>query len=322
MLLGFGWAGLQWLTETTGEVATWIPPPVASGAAVFTLFLAGWLAEHLVPFAAMEQERWIYRERPRRRLRGLDRDSAIQILFFLLGGLILGSATGYPVALTAIGIMARLLPASRSRRRLPELLRAGSTRLIGTSSWAVQDSDMVSEALAASWVSRRPMPPSAPTTSLAHLFLRRVRRRSYLLIIGVIAILAAIALAGPMAKIGVLCFLVAWGVLGAGLYRCANFDRLGVSSHLGLVVLVAHGLIALAIVWIVWGLSNPGLGAPLAVAAVVAVGYRRGVPRQAMSLVSVDSGFGVSASPELIDYYLRGIILGGILAGAVAFLGV
>lgn len=322
MLLGFGWAGLQWLTEATGEVATWIPSPIALGAAVFTLLLAGWLAERLVPFAAMAQERWIYRERPRRRLRGLDRDSAIQVLFFLLGGLILGSAAGHPGELAAVGIVARLLPALRSHRRLPQLLRAGSTRLIGTSPWAVQDSEMVSEALAANWLSRHPMPSSAPTASLSRLFLRRVRRRSYLLIIGVVVIGAAVALAGPMAKTGVLCFLLAWGILGAGLFRCANFARLGVSSRLGLVVLAVHGLIALAAVWLIWGLSNPGWGAPMTVAAVITVGYRRGLPRQATNPVSVDSGFGVSMSPELINYYLRGIILGGVLAGTVAFLGV
>jgi len=150
MLAGFGWTGLQWLMSHTDIP---VPAPVAGACAVVALLLSGWLCERLLPLAALSQQRWIYHERPRRRLRGLDQVSLIQVAGFLLAGLFLGVATGWPVPLTLLGVAARLLPALR-RHRLPDLLRAGRTRLVGSSPWAVQDSEMVADALAATWLRR------------------------------------------------------------------------------------------------------------------------------------------------------------------------
>ena len=134
MLAGFGWTGLQWLMSHTDIP---VPAPVAGACAVVALLLSGWLCERLLPLAALSQQRWIYHERPRRRLRGLDEVSLIQVAGFLLAGLFLGVATGWPVPLTLLGVAARLLPALR-RHRLPDLLRAGRTRLVGSSPWAVR----------------------------------------------------------------------------------------------------------------------------------------------------------------------------------------
>ena len=298
MLAGFGWTGLQWLMSHGDSP---VPVPVAGVCAVTTLLLSGWLCERLLPLTALSQQRWIYHERPRRRLRGLDEVSLVQVAAFLLAGLFLGVATGWLVQFTLLGPAARLLPALRRRYRLPDLLRAGRTRLVGSSPWAVQDSEMVADALAATWLRRV---GTGVSTSRAALFLRRLRRRSYLLIIAAILLLGGVALA----PLGPCPFILGWGVLGAGLYRCADVSRLR-PDQLWMPVLAGHGLLAALVVWGIWG-ANPAATA----AAVVFIAYRRGQPRRVITYATVDSGFGISTSPGLSDYYLRGLVVGTLLA--------
>lgn len=70
-----------------------------------------------------------------------------------------------------------------------------------------------------------------------------------------------------------------------------------------------HGLLAALVVWGIWGANPAG-----AVAAVLFIAYRRGQARRVTNFATVDSGFGISTSPGLSDYYLRGLVVGTLLA--------
>lgn len=319
LLGGAAWSLLQWISQQAGRTEVWIAPEAALSSGIASLVLSAWLMEKFIPLRALPEKRWIYRERPQRRLRSFDRESLVQIGIFTGAGTLIGTATNFPLVCGVIALLARIAPLIRGSHRLPSLLKAGRTRLIGTSSLAVQHSELVADALAANWLRWRPM---RPTDNLALLFLRRLQRRSYLLVVTAVIVAATVALAGALGEVAIIMFLLAWSVLGAGFYRCADFSRIGLTSKLPIAVLFAHALLALAIVWIIWGIANPLVVIPLVIMAVIFSGYTRGRPRQVMALTAVDSGFGINISPELMNYYLKGLDLSALLIVIVAFFGV
>lgn len=319
IIAGFGGAGWRWMRANTEVVDSSIPDWFAATAALVALILAAWLLEKLMPLRALTEERWVYRERPRHRLRGFDQESLLQIGLFALIGAVLGLSVGWPLVGLAVAIALRIRLGVRGSRRLPALLKAGRTRLIGMSAWFVQDSEVVADSLAANWENWR---GREPTDRLTVLFLRRVRRRSYLPTIAVTILTATIALAGSLDKFGIVAYLIAWAILGAALYRCAEFSRVGIISRLPLVVLLIHGALASLAVWVIWGFSSPILGVILVIASIVWSGFNRGRPRRNFDLTVVDTGLGVNLPPGLTGYYFKGL---GITAGlgiVVAFAAV
>lgn len=72
-----------------------------------------------MPVRALTEERWVYRERLRRRLRGSNPKSVLQIGLFALVGAALSLAVDRPLTELAVAIVLPLGPGMRGPRRLP-----------------------------------------------------------------------------------------------------------------------------------------------------------------------------------------------------------
>lgn len=293
------------------QAESWIPTSMAVGSALMSLVLAAFLMEKLLPLRALTEHQWAYKQRPRARLWVIDQDATIQVFLFGGTGAFLGQAIGFPVLGMVLAVMLRVGIGLRVRLTLPVLLRGGRTRIIGTAALYVQDSEQVADALSVNWGGSL---SGAPTGNLTVLFLRRLQRRSYLLFMGLLVLTSTIALAGVLGWLGIVAFAVAWGVVGAGVYRCAEFSRLGVDSKLPIVVIILHAVVGAISAAVVWGLGWVSIC--LVCLGIAWSSYRRGKPRFNADLRMFESGFG-SFSPGMIDYYSRGLY-GAVFLGTLA----
>lgn len=329
--LGLAWSGIRWLdslVESDISVRPWVTPQVVVGAAITAIVLMAWVAERLLPLRGMSGADWVHKFRPRGRHQIVDKQSLIQIGGIAVAGYALGLVVGWPWGIAALALAARIVCAA-GPRRLPELLRGGVSRALGDATWGIQDSELNSDVFASSWGTWRMR--RAPETAVgrkrivaspATLFLLRVSRRGYLLLIAVIIVGVGVATARVGGPGGVAAFLIAWSILGAALYRCADFSRLGVSTATRWVVLVGHGCVAAGLVMSIWTVAQPAIAVPLIVAGIVGVGRIRGAPRRVDDFTIIDTGVGVTVPPGLLGYYLSGLGAGGGLLLAAAFLAV
>src|SRR4051794_37202325 len=90
LAIGFAWQCLTWLATRSHPDYSVFPPGATVAASILTLVLGAWLMERFLPLRALTAERWIYRDRPRQRLRSLDVDTVLQLLGFMGAGLLLG----------------------------------------------------------------------------------------------------------------------------------------------------------------------------------------------------------------------------------------
>lgn len=280
MVCGFAWQflSLGWSTTATGDL-------VMAGIAMLIL---SYMAERLIPLRAVSELFWVYKLRPKQKMRTFDVLSFVQLCVFFLAFSVVHPAAGLGAAVL------RLIAGFLRRPTLANLLQAGRTRGIGM----VQDSALISEVIAAQWITRwRPL--AGP------IAFRRYLRRSYLLL-GAVA-LACYAgaiqfLLGPRVVILVAMF---WTVLGAEAYRCADLGKLRRDVKAEIVALAVHSSVGAAYCFLLapmlwWKVA-------LLVSALVWGAYRRGKPRRITSLTYSDHGVGVSIPPELVSYFLAGL---------------
>lgn len=132
------------------------------------------------------------------------------------------------------------------------------------------------------------------------------------MLLGALHFTTAIATANALGPAGLLVFALAWTVLGAGVYRCADLRKLQRSMVWEIGVVVVHALVGTLFCAVMWHLT--WIGATALFAAFAWGSYQRGQPRRVTRLSYGDSGMGMSAPPELIGYYLRGLMV-VVLAG-------
>lgn len=306
MVVGLLWGGLQYLTAHSAAAAPLVPHPVAIACAALAIGAIALLVEKLVPLRGMSELRWVYQDRPKGRLRSVDSWTAGLLLSVGLTGLLLGAAVGHP-ELALVGVVAQVGSALTTRPTLPNLLAAGRMRMVGSGGLAVQDSELVADALAASWVSWR-------TPNFGSLTLTRLLRRNYLLISALLILAAAVALRSAV----LVPFAAAWTILGAGIYRCADVSRVAEPTRAWIPALLVHVAVGLSTSYAL-GIHRPLLLLLLG-ASIMHGSYRRGQPRRIFTLTFSDNGMGMSAPPELIGYYLKGL-LWVVVASAVGLTG-
>ncbi|MFV8382365.1 hypothetical protein [Corynebacterium hindlerae] len=187
VVLGFGWNAVRWLERRSHLDVTVVPREMGLVAAVIAVCLFIVLLEKIMPLLALSELRWVYRERPYNRMRSWDADSVLQLISTAAFGLIVGASVGQPL-LAVLALGARVAWGMRRKASLATLLQAGRTRTIGLASLHVQDNELASDALAATWVSwrtpargplvvRRFLPVAARRTALydGHCHRQRVR---------------------------------------------------------------------------------------------------------------------------------------------------
>ncbi|ALA68692.1 hypothetical protein [Corynebacterium lactis] len=334
MLLQILYATTGWLSrqeEFAGGLVRSIPAPVQFGCAIIGLVTVVFVAEKMLPLQAVSREAWVYRDRPRGRLSLVDSVAVGQILTTGVFGALIGIAHHWVLGLetfvaaagcAAVAMLLRFALGLRRRFRLSQILRAGDSRVFYSASLYLRDSEVASKAIAATWCKTR---SSSASSNLFQIFLRRLRRRSYLgLLIGS-AVFLAIGLAELSPGAVAIVLLVFWMIGSAGVCRAADVSELGVVSPLPKAVAMVMAVAGAIVTTVVAG--NPMSASACLWSVTVAAGLfvgivRRSRPRSGNGGYLADTGMGFSIDPEAFSYFTCGfgwlgsaLVLGHFSAG-------
>lgn len=293
------------LPSLAQRTAAALPATATIGAGVGSLALIV-LLEALYPLRSLSLSRWVYVDRPRGRMRGVDKLSIAQLAGVSLLGLALCASLRLPLYAAMALPLLRIALGWRSFD-LASLLRAGRTRAVGSSSFGLLDSEVSADAIASQ--SARLRPSSRATASPSHLFIRRLYRRWYIPLGAVAVIGLTLGLVPQLGSLGLMGFAAAWTIVGAATGRAASFGRIidGAWPDWGLPLTATAGAAVLGTAFIaaVWKL-------PILVLAACCLGltyasFKRSRPARVTTMNIIDTGgFGASFSPEVFGYFLRG----------------
>ena len=293
------------LPSLAQRTAAALPATATIGAGVGSLALIV-LLEALYPLRSLSLSRWVYVDRPRGRMRGVDKLSIAQLAGVSLLGLALCASLRLPLYAAMALPLLRIALGWRSFD-LASLLRAGRTRAVGSSSFGLLDSEVSADAIASQ--SARLRPSSRATASPSHLFIRRLYRRWYIPLGAVAVIGLTLGLVPQLGSLGLMGFAAAWTIVGAATGRAASFGRIidGAWPDWGLPLTATAGAAVLGTAFIaaVWKL-------PVLVLAACCLGLtyaslKRSRPARVTTMNIIDTGgFGASFSPEVFGYFLRG----------------
>ena len=293
------------LPSLAQRTAAALPATATIGAGVGSLALIV-LLEALYPLRSLSLSRWVYVNRPRGRMRGVDKLSIAQLAGVSLLGLALCTSLRLPLYAAMALPLLRIALGWRSFD-LASLLRAGRTRAVGSSSFGLLDSEVSADAIASQ--SARLRPSSRATASPSHLFFRRLYRRWYIPLGAVAVIGLTLGLVPQPGSLALMGFAAAWTIVGAATGRAASFGRIinGAWPDWGLPLTATAGAAVLGTAFIaaVWKL-------PVLVLAACCLGLtyaslKRSRPARVTTMNIIDTGgFGASFSPEVFGYFLRG----------------
>ena len=293
------------LPSLAQRTAAALPATAIIGAGFGSLALIV-LLEALYPLRSLSLGRWVYADRPRGRMGGVDKLSIAQLAGISLLGLALCTSLHLPLYAAITLPLLRFVIGWRSFD-LASLLRAGRTRAIGSSSFGLLDSEVSADAIASQ--SARLRPSSRATASPSHLFIRRLYRRWYIPLGAVAVVGLTLGLAPQLGSLALIGFSGAWTIVGAATGRAASFGRIidGAWPDWGLPLTATAGAAVLgtAFVAAVWKL-------PVLVLAACCLGltyaaFKRSRPARVTTMNIIDTGgFGASFSPEVFGYFLRG----------------
>ena len=293
------------LPSLAQRTAAALPATATIGAGVGSLALIV-LLEALYPLRSLSLSRWVYVDRPRGRMRGVDKLSIAQLAGVSLLGLALCASLRLPLYAAMTLPLLRIALGWRSFD-LASLLRAGRTRAVGSSSFGLLDSEVSADAIASQ--SARLRPSSRATASPSRLFFRRLYRRWYIPLGAVAVIGLTLGLVPQLGSLALMGFAAAWTIVGAATGRAASFGRIinGAWPDWGLPLTATAGAAVLGTAFIaaVWKL-------PVLVLAACCLGltyasFKRSRPARVTTMNIIDTGgFGASFSPEVFGYFLRG----------------
>ena len=293
------------LPSLAQRTAAALPATATIGAGVGSLALIV-LLEALYPLRSLSLSRWVYVNRPRGRMRGVDKLSIAQLAGVSLLGLALCASLRLPLYAAMALPLLRIALGWRSFD-LASLLRAGRTRAVSSSSFGLLDSEVSADAIASQ--SARLRPRSRATASPSRLFFRRLYRRWYIPLGAITVIGLTLGLAPQLGSLALIGFAAAWTIVGAATGRAASFGRMinGAWPDWGLPLTATAGAAVLGTAFIaaVWKL-------PVLVLAACCLGLtyaslKRSRPARVTTMNIIDTGgFGASFSPEVFGYFLRG----------------
>ena len=293
------------LPSLAQRTAAALPATATIGAEVGSLALIV-LLEALYPLRSLSLSRWVYVDRPRGRMRGVDKLSIAQLAGVSLLGLALCASLRLPLYAAMALPLLRIALGWRSFD-LASLLRAGRTRAVSSSSFGLLDSEVSADAIASQ--SARLRPRSRATASPSRLFFRRLYRRWYIPLGAVAVIGLTLGLVPQLGSLALMGFAAAWTIVGAATGRAASFGRIinGAWPDWGLplAATAVTAVLGTAFIAAVWKL-------PVLVLAACCLGltyasFKRSRPARVTTMNIIDTGgFGASFSPEVFGYFLRG----------------
>ena len=293
------------LPSLAQRTAAALPATATIGAGVGSLALIV-LLEALYPLRSLSLSRWVYVDRPRGRMRGVDKLSIAQLAGVSLLGLALCASLRLPLYAAMALPLLRIALGWRSFD-LASLLRAGRTRAVSSSSFGLLDSEVSADAIASQ--SARLRPRSRATASPSRLFFRRLYRRWYIPLGAVAVIGLTLGLVPQLGSLALMGFAAAWTIVGAATGRAASFGRIinGAWPDWGLSLTATAGAAVLGTAFIaaVWKL--PVLVLAACCSGLTYASFKRSRPARVTTMNIIDTGgFGASFSPEVFGYFLRG----------------
>ncbi|MHA2789222.1 hypothetical protein ACXZ66_08780 [Corynebacterium sp. S7] len=273
------------------------------------LTLVGAVAEVFFPLKSYSSTDWLYKYRPRGKGSSFSAFSLFQLLAFASAGAFLGAATGYPIAGAATGLTIRSIGLLR-RNNLPSLLKAGRLTAINSSLWAIPDSELIANALASTWPTWKHW---APSSNVYVLVLRRLYRRSYIVLLMVSTTLIGIGLVGALGWIAQLGYIITWSFLSSSIVRLSSFAEFQVCDAPRYYALAIHSIIGFVALWIM-GATSSWVGL-CAIISIVCTGLSRSQPKRVTHFSTIETGVIGPVSPEIVGYYLRG--LGPMIAASI-----
>ena len=293
------------LPSLAQRTAAALPATATIGAGVGSLALIV-LLEALYPLRSLSLSRWVYVDRPRGRMRGVDKLSIAQLAGVSLLGLALCASLRLPLYAAMVLPLLRIALGWRSFD-LASLLRAGRTRAVGSSSFGLLDSEVSADAIASQ--SARLRPSSRATASPSCLFFRRLYRRWYIPLGAVAVIGLTLGLVPQLGSLGLMGFAAAWTIVGAATGRAASFGRIidGTWPDWGLPLTATAGAAVLGTAFIAAMWKLPVLVLAACCLGLTYASFKRSRPARVTTMNIIDTGgFGASFSPEVFGYFLRG----------------
>lgn len=263
------------------------------------------LVEKFLPLLSISKLEWIYHVRPLGQLSFGRFSPILQLSVFALFGLLVGAANGHFWIWLMISLLARLVTGLFKRKSIPNLLSAGRRKILSEASLNVLDSALVADSTTVAhlkWIDR------PPTGNYLILTFRRFLRRPHIALTMLVVISFTFSFSNVFGNFTPCLFFLLWSILGADVARCADFSKLKGPNHLKVVTLIVHGLFALAIMLIITGTIQMLPYGILILPSILWTGIVRSRARRVDQITYIDSGVIGPISPEIIKFYLSGLL--------------
>lgn len=271
---------------------------------IATFSVTAVLLEQFLPIKAIAPVDWVYKIRPARKIQLNVRDIVIQLFICAVLGLVVGAANNHLVLYPLISMLIRAASLFLGKATIPRLLNAGRAKITTYASGVILDSEIIHNAITSThlrWCK------FSPTSNYSVLILRRILRQPYLILFGAEIMLLCWSLAKALPMHSFVLYMVSWAILGGVLVQCADFSKLGGSTHPKYILLFLHGAVAVVIASFVLQFSNLPMVFVLAVSSIMWCGIARSKERTVKQLSFVETGIFGAISPELLRFYLAGL---------------
>lgn len=278
--------------------------PVIGTAILGTIFLA----EAFLPLRSVEVESVLYKPNSLRVGWGIGLVGFAQLAFFgIVPFLLLEKEKALLFSL--FGVLLRLLLGWK-KWRLSVLVGAGRKTSAITAAWFVQDSELISKAIAQTQLRNCKFPQGR---GLNKLVVRRVLRRSYLLPIFVITAIWSLAVSFTSVSGAILLLFVVHSIALAGVLRCSVFEEFFPSTMKRTFLVALPFLLVSGIIFSFLTHAHFNfLSQMIYLFALWKTAASRAKPRSAEGEDFVETGLG-AFSIGLLDYYVKGFSIGSLL---------
>lgn len=271
------------------------------------IFLTGsaLLLEKFIPLNAISRLDWIYYIRPSKKVNSNLMPHLLQLVAFSFLGLLVGAANNSIWLFLIFSPLFRLIIGVSKKRSIPNLLTAGKKKLLTEASIHVLDSSLIANVMATTHLKWKEW---KPTSNYLLITLRRFYRRPYIALAMLVAISFAYSFSDIFEIYTLPSFIILWSLIGVDIARCADFSKLGAPSHYRIIALLFHSGLAIAIIFLTIAPQKILLSILLIIFCILWTGIMRSRPRVVDQITFIDSGIVGPVSPELIRFYLCGLI--------------
>lgn len=148
-----------------------------------------------------------------------------------------------------------------------------------------------------------------PTANYFWLTVRRIVRQPHLLLLAGNIVLLSHSLVSVIPSHMTFFFTISWSILGGVMARCADFSQLTSDKYPKSIFLTVFALVGTIFLLTILPTTNTLLAATLVTAALFYAGLIRSRDRTVDEFNLVETGIFGSFSPEILIFYLKGLLV-------------